>query len=478
MNKFFIAIGGTGQMAALAYLRLAKLVGFEPADIYVMDRDLEGPITTKLNEVMGKKEQDAIPTISPIPNEKGLEYFKNVFGDLASPKIRNVLSVLFTQDQLNTHIEKGMYAKPPVGAATFMEKIRRVKQKPESDKWLRQLMSLINQAGGDNKVVISGSVMGGTGAGGVPTLAKYIRRTVQGQLQLTIVDFLKWFILTQSNSDMLLEKNAQSGIYYLGDEIARDVDACVLLGLDHTKQIDYKSVGEQEEIPHFINLLAAIVTNNAFHTKQYDVMFPSKNELYAYVLPDGGFCDDPENAYKAPEIFLPDGGSVKLTEVIKMVNAVTEFLKILAGRLQEGETLSFWKNADLPGELVSALERLAEVNSEDKTTTWEKVAGVIEARRKEITGWLDWLETLWVPNYCDFPINYTVLTSSKYNRDLKKPIIFLREWMSTLELTDWKEDATIERLVDELVLALRKSINLRYLNSGFGDMAWLERRAQ
>ena len=44
-------------MAALAYVRLAKLCGFQPARIYLLDRDIAGPLSEKLEEanISGKK---------------------------------------------------------------------------------------------------------------------------------------------------------------------------------------------------------------------------------------------------------------------------------------------------------------------------------------------------------------------------------------------------------------------------------------
>ncbi len=479
MGNFFIAIGGTGQMAALAYLRLSKLAGFEPAEIYLMDCDNSGPITQKLKDVLGK---DTIPTIRPLPNDQNIENFRSAFQNQEDSNLNDLLSVVFTKQQLDTHVASGMYAKPPVGSSMLMEKIRRVREGSETDDDLQTLInSITGRAGSRNRVVINGSVMGGTGAGGVPTLAKYISNHVKGNAELTIVDFLKWFhIPTHPNTDAELERNAQSGIYYLQDKLANDVDACVLLGLDQAQDLEYQGVGEQEECRHFINLVAGVIINNAFQASNYQTLFPTPNAVYAYVMPENGFGPEQD---RDMIITLPNGKDVMLTRIIMMKRAVSVFMGKLADYLDGGPSFfSFTPSLAVPKQLGQSLDQLAEVNSKSKKELWNDVAAALKSRKQQIDEWLGWFDTLFLRNYCMYPVDKTTISGDEYDeaKEAATPMDFLRYWDGEMMLRNWQEkvkEKNIEGFIDELVLSLKRAINKKYLNKYFGEdqdmMQWL-----
>ena len=80
-NNFLIAVGGSGQMIALAYFRLAKLCSFEePANLYVMDSDFVGKneVTKMFSKLLDKKR---ITTIKPIPQDTNYDSFYKIFHD-------------------------------------------------------------------------------------------------------------------------------------------------------------------------------------------------------------------------------------------------------------------------------------------------------------------------------------------------------------------------------------------------------------
>ena len=71
MSNFFVAVGGTGQMVALAYFRLAKLCGFKKsAYTYIMDSDIDGDVSQDLMQLLG---EESIPVIKPIPRTDNIE---------------------------------------------------------------------------------------------------------------------------------------------------------------------------------------------------------------------------------------------------------------------------------------------------------------------------------------------------------------------------------------------------------------------
>lgn len=145
MSNFFIAVGGTGQNIALAYLRLAKSCGIEPADIYLMDCDEGGDITGELRQAL---HHDTMPTIRPITNRDGINIFKHIFEDAKyQNNIDTVLSLLFTKDQLDIKVREGMYCNPPVGASALHEKFKTLSSNPNSPHWDQSLNRLITDSG-------------------------------------------------------------------------------------------------------------------------------------------------------------------------------------------------------------------------------------------------------------------------------------------------------------------------------------------
>lgn len=140
MSNLFIAVGGSGQNVALAYLRLAGLCGFKSADVYVVDCDLESPITNDLKNILNKltKENtrqiqdmriEPIPSDIPPTNLEGRDekHFGNIFLDPPNKISLDIAkSVLFKENELNIDIGRGMYGFPSVGASAIMAKIKEV----------------------------------------------------------------------------------------------------------------------------------------------------------------------------------------------------------------------------------------------------------------------------------------------------------------------------------------------------------------
>src|SRR3989304_2761744 len=157
MANFFIAVGGTGQNVALAYYRLTKLCGYEPAKIYVMDSD---------TSVSGQ--QTSFIHLEPIPIEpcitKGQRNsFRALFNLSDDANINAMLSVLFTSKELKTPIDYGMFGRPSVGSATIMDKIVLINNDDTteqgcrfSDRHFANLLITLKSPGHHN-VVICGS---------------------------------------------------------------------------------------------------------------------------------------------------------------------------------------------------------------------------------------------------------------------------------------------------------------------------------
>jgi hypothetical protein len=476
-NNFLIAVGGSGQMIALAYFRLARLCGFkEPAHLYIMDSDFVGDndVTKMLDKLLGKKR---ISTIKPIPQDINYNSFSDIFHNNENAqfdeKIDNVLGLLFTQEELNTNIEKGMYGKPPVGSTCLNVKIDNIEMNENALNATAKdpLIKLVNDISRskNSKVVICGSLFGGTGAGGVPTLAKYIREKVGLDVEITIIDLMRWFHLSQDqkvSEEARLRYNEESGIFYLKDKIANYVDACVLLGPKTTTERTHQEVGAQTEKPNYINLFAAVIASNTFNITAITDLFAVQNSIYCYATPVGNL--------KASDIdvILPTENNtveykVKLNEIIQLAMATNEFLGFFANYIYEGSIpgFSFFPSLTVPSNLKRAEKRLG-------TDALKKIYDAVKQRKDDYIEILDWFEELTEDG--SFETNENEITTNAYKKTSKSPMPFLRQWISKIEVDSFGERVnTAEEFVDQMIKKLRLMINSKFIEERFGKMEFM-----
>ncbi len=484
MGNYFIAVGGTGQMVALAYLRLTKLCGFKPADIYLMDCDDTGPITEDLTRMLGEHN---IRKIRPIPERDNLGQLKDIFADARfNNNIDPVLSLLFTEKEEMTPVSTGMYGRPPVGASALKTKIFETIANPANDPALTNLTNAL--AVGQHRVAVSGSLLGGTGAGGVSTLAQHIRQNAGAGIRITIIDFVKWFLLesddnhsadTTSIEDKRLQVNAESGVFYLQDKIARGVDACVLLGLPDPVSIKYKQVGQQTDVCNFINLLAAVLTNNSF-AGNYNAIFPQPNVVYGYVIPDNGLRP------AGLSLLLPDDNNriiaTTIDKIIMLAKSTERFLGYLSKYLQGGlPAFDFTPFLSVPNKLRRAIRLLSLANHMNEKQTCEVVIKKVAQKMGDLGACIGWFFILHSQGIFEFENKDLILTTQKYKKAENLPMPFLRKWLNGMNLDNWigsinaasPADTNTEVFVNQMIIGLRREINRTFLNKHFGNMTWL-----
>ena len=461
MSNFFVAVGGTGQMVALAYFRLAKLCGFKkPAYTYIMDSDIDGDVSQDLMQLLG---EESVPVIKPIPRADNIETFRDIFSNSEyDDNIQPVLPLLFTTEELDTHIRKGMYGRPPVGSTCLSVKMKNIENRQGSDTALSRLITALRE-GQTNNVVICGSLFGGTGAGGIPTLAKYIRREVGPGIKITIIDLLRWFWLpeqTHKSHDSMLKHNAESGVCYLQDKIADSVNACVLLGLEEPVERTYEEIGKQTEKINFINLIAAIIANNSFNVAEYKSLFPNEHSIYSYVVPDNGL-----KASNIKVLMPIRNNTVKLHEIIMLSRAVEKFLGFFEKYIYSGPPgFSFTPSLAIPSKLIIAIKRSS------SEVTCNEVYDKVKEKREEYHDMLEWFKNL--KDSPVFETDHTEITGTKYQENLKYPMPFLRKWINGID--DFgKEVNNAEEFVDQMIKQLRVTINEMFLNNKFGKMSFL-----
>ena len=386
MANYFIAVGGTGQMVAMAYWRIRKLmpwIDHGDTKLYHMDKDVIGNYQRTVDQ-----QSDPInPLHKDVANKKFGQY-------LADPNhhelCKEILDSLFTSEEQDTPIVQGMFARPPVGATVLMDMLNDPDQ--EMEDLLNRLMD-----GNDHTIVICGSGIGGTGAGGVPSLAQHIDKKLgnegsRGNVKIYLFYFLRHFHLSQPKdadrdrkiTNTKIMSNSESGICYLKDNIAEGTDACLILGLDQTSERKYQEVTNQKEHSQPLYLIASLYVQNVFACSQN--IFGENGLIYAHAVGDAVQIE------KNGVALLLDQNdrnkTMELHDLIRLNKAaikIADRIKNLIHPLPHG---IFYRG--IPGKLNSALKKLANNNNYNEAFAAEKLSEKLTEKEADIKKILDW----------------------------------------------------------------------------------------
>ncbi|MHB8876049.1 MAG: hypothetical protein ACYC8T_20355, partial [Myxococcaceae bacterium] len=236
MSTHLVAVGGSGQHVALAYLDLAALAHHvhhvDPVLLYILDKDSTSangrtPWSLARQQALRLHTVDEGQTsngwrsspasaIPPCPEPAGLgarTVRDAVHSDYAS--------LFFTDAQKAVEYTKGYWGQAPVGAAFFDAVLR------EGQSQLGTATSAILQDA-NARIVVAGSTVGGTGAGCLPRLVEHLAEKNPNARIMTAL-FLQWFKLTDENESagVAAERNAQmqmrqhTGLLYSQAKLAR-----------------------------------------------------------------------------------------------------------------------------------------------------------------------------------------------------------------------------------------------------------------
>ena len=213
-----------------------------------------------------------------------------------------LFEVLYSKQERETTLEIGFRGRPSIGSAVMAKTV----DLGETEPWgtLRQLIG----SDSEPKVFLAGSIFGGTGAAGFPTIARLIsnklreidaqeKATLGGALVLPYFNFVSPDNLElQAESEAFL-MNTQAALqyYYLWNR-TDDYKAVYLVGSDIPIEVDHCLGGQrQRNAPHFIELYAALAAIHFFRdfkaegaTQYFVTARREKNTLQWSDLPDGG----------------------------------------------------------------------------------------------------------------------------------------------------------------------------------------------
>ncbi|MEM9214907.1 MAG: hypothetical protein AAGD25_11240 [Cyanobacteria bacterium P01_F01_bin.150] len=192
-----------------------------------------------------------------------------------SPEMGSLFEVLFTSEEREADLEVGFRGRPAIGSAVMSQ----IDLDSLDEEVWRQFIERIRQdAGGGRipKIVLFGSIFGGTGASGLPTIGrllheKLMAENLRSRVSLACVFALPYFNFTPdagmdkdevyARSDQFLLNTEAALRYYLSQ--AQTFNTVYVLGDHNTTEVSF-SLGKQTQRnpPHFIELYAALAARH------------------------------------------------------------------------------------------------------------------------------------------------------------------------------------------------------------------------
>jgi hypothetical protein len=258
MADLLIAIGGTGQHTALAISRLVFLGVLPRMSLAVIDADDQNELSTNL-KTFGQT-ADGNYGLHPLTNgdkiyppfDRGVmkdPEFQDLFIQNASPLEREIFELAVDADSAGISVNEGMFGRPSVGATIFAQ------------NRLTQLGPVFEGAQDAEKIFVTGSIVGGTGAGILHQLVK----ALPADKRIYAIIFLRWFNAAlggsrQTISDGTMERNMRYGLDYFFKDTRTHLKAAVLIGTPDRYPPELAPIsvhaGDLSEKNHYFHLAA------------------------------------------------------------------------------------------------------------------------------------------------------------------------------------------------------------------------------
>ena len=293
MAYYFISIGGSGSkiLEALTHITVAGILpSNEKLNVIAIDPDSgNGNFTrtsTALNNFVKFQNVSVGDDSTLFKNKIELLSGENSpwnpvkrndrLDDLMAASLNRDTSLgklyrsLYTKAERETFLNEGFRGHPSIGAAVLARKYA----SPDSNdnQWqtfINKIKNVIDNSSNLVKIFIAGSIFGGTGAAGIPTIARLIRQSLpksQNQILIGGAMILPYFnfIPKDTKDDELFARsenfltNSKAALkYYSQDD--NDFDFMYLLGEASMGNVKFSVGGEeQKNDAHIIELYAAL----------------------------------------------------------------------------------------------------------------------------------------------------------------------------------------------------------------------------
>ena len=311
MYNYFISIGGSGAkvLESVVHLSMAGIMPHGKIKVFAVDPDntngnlnrsgrvlREYNLLEKLNiggntPLFGTKLEIIRPfPWSPVtPNQtlSSLVKFNN-----ANTPSGELYAALYTRKERETSLDVGFRGHPSIGAAAFAQQHF---QNSDWKKFVEDITQKVNQ-GQPVKVFMAGSIFGGTGAAGIPTISRLLKesvaRNLQDKLSIGGVLVLPYFNFREDSRDNFYAHsrnflmNTKAAIVYYS-QLQDDAFASLYFSGDSVSRVEKFSIGssEQENGAHIVDLYAALAAANFFHSggaNKFNVVFHSDSYKFTW----------------------------------------------------------------------------------------------------------------------------------------------------------------------------------------------------
>lgn len=292
MSYYAIGIGGTGAKCLESLIHLAAAGMMPDGDLHLLfvDPDTSNGSRARVEETLAhyeacKKQFDLgqtdllktkIDPANPIlwtpfkeTNPSLNRFFQyEIFRDSAAGKL---FDVLYSRSEKEITLEEGFRGHPSIGSAVMAKTVDL-----EEDEIWSTFRKKISSDDGGAKVFLAGSIFGGTGASGFPTIAQIVKKELNVKLGGALL--LPYFKFSDDTDDGELKAksdeflmNTQTALkhYHIWNQTGI-YDAVYLFGDESRTDVESALGGpEQRNAPHFIELYAALAATD-FFGKNFD----------------------------------------------------------------------------------------------------------------------------------------------------------------------------------------------------------------
>ncbi len=303
MTMYLIGIGGTGAKCVEAVTKLASIGLFPEQSIKVLfiDADETNGNLQRARDSL-KTFQKCYQLVSTTDKKKcpwmktKIESFDlwSPFTDLNSnkelrsffnyntikqnqPALGNLFDVLYTKEEQEATLDVGFRGRPAIGSAVMSQvDLDRL----DTDPWGTIIKDISADAGAGKrpKIFLCGSIFGGTGASGLPTIGRLVSNklnrnsNIKEPIPIGCLFMLPYFgfsappgedpngVYARSEQFLL---NTEAALRYYVTQAQEAFDTVYLLGNENLSRVEF-SIGKNSQCnkPHFLELFAGLATRD------------------------------------------------------------------------------------------------------------------------------------------------------------------------------------------------------------------------
>jgi hypothetical protein len=324
MTLYLIAIGGSGSRCVESVIHLAStgLMGNEKIKVLFVDPDKSNGnyirTCTQLNtynkcrQLVWKAGEPCqwmrteivnlgISTVGAGNNSLSGFFEYNAMYD-SDPVLTDLFDVLYTEDEKKLNLSEGFRGRPAIGSA-FMSQLnfnslRQDNYQGDYADYLKPWANLLEEIdnsieNNDIKILLCGSVFGGTGAAGLPVIARLLHDFFQGQnntrsretprnkLTLGSILILPYFNFRVSSTNTPKDEvyarapefalNTQAAMRYYKSQMQDVCDVFYCVGDQNRAEFDFNVGGEkQTNRAHIVELYAGLAVRDFIYQGKPD----------------------------------------------------------------------------------------------------------------------------------------------------------------------------------------------------------------